>query len=363
MDEARQHPLQALRARIDALDTRILALLTERARAAQQVGEHKHAAGAHDPVLRPEREAQVIRRLQQANTGPLPSDAIAAVWTEIISACRGLEQGMTAAYLGPKGSFSEQAAMEHFGHAVAGLPCASFDEVFRVVEAEQADVGMVPVENSTEGAVNRTLDLLLNTPLQILGERSLVIRHCLLTRSGTLAGVTRIMGHPQALAQCQAWLNRQLPGIARDAAASNSEAARVAAEDETVAAIAGEVAAAPWGLQVVHAGIQDDPHNRTRFVAVGRVPTQPSGHDKTSLILAVPNRAGAVYDMLAPLAENGVSMTRFESRPARTGQWEYYFYVDIQGHAREPQVARAMDMLRARCAFFKTLGSYPAQTA
>jgi len=268
---------------------------------------------------------------------------------------------MTAAYLGPRGSFSEQAAMEHFGHAVAGLPCPSFDEVFRAVEAEQADVGMVPVENSTEGAVNRTLDLLLSTPLQILGERSLVIRHCLLSRHGTLDGVTRVMGHPQALAQCQGWLNRRLPGMARDAAASNSEAARIASKDPTVVAIAGEVAAAPWGLQVVEAGIQDDPHNRTRFVAIGRIPTRPSGRDKTSLILAVPNKAGAVYDMLAPLAENDVSMTRFESRPARTGQWEYYFYVDIQGHAQEPPVARAMDALRERCAFFKALGSYPAQ--
>jgi len=364
MDDALQSQLLPLRERIDALDARILELLTERARAAQQVGEVKQADGAEGgsgPVLRPEREAQVIRRLQQANPGVLPADAVAAVWTEIISACRNLERGMTAAYLGPRGSFSEQAAQEHFGRAVAGLPCPSFDEVFRAVEAQQADVGMVPVENSTEGAVNRTLDLLLNSPLQILGERSLVIRHCLLTRHGTLDGVTRILAHPQALAQCQGWLNQHLPGMARDAAASNAEAARMASEDPRVAAIAGEIAAAPWGLQLVETGIQDDPHNRTRFVAIGRIPTRPSGQDKTSLILVVPNKAGAVYDMLAPLAENGVSMTRFESRPARTGQWEYYFYVDIQGHTMEPQVARALDALRERCAFFKVLGSYPAQ--
>ena len=361
MDDSLQGKLRPLRERIDALDTQILKLLNERARAAQDVGEVKHAAGADGPVLKPEREAQVIRRLQQDNQGPLPADAVAALWTEIISACRGLERGMTMAYLGPQGSFSEQAAKEHFGHAVTGLPCASFDEVFRAVEAGQADVGMVPVENSTEGAVNRTLDLLLNTPLQILGERSLVIRHCLMTQSGTLDGVTRVMGHPQALAQCQGWLNANLPSLARDAAASNSEAARMASEDPSVAAIAGEIAAAPWGLQLVEAGIQDDAQNRTRFLAVGRIPTLPSGRDKTSLVLAVPNKAGAVYDMLAPLAENGVSMTRFESRPARTGEWEYYFYVDIQGHAEDPQVASAMNALRERCAFFKLLGSYPAQ--
>jgi len=361
MDEPLQASLQRLRERIDSLDARILELLNERARAALEVGEVKHAAQADGPVLRPEREAQVIRRLGELNPGPLPAEAVSAVWTEIISACRGLERGLTVAYLGPQGSFSEQAAMEHFGHAVRPLPCPSFDEVFRAVEAGQADVGMVPVENSTEGAVNRSLDLLLNTPLQIMGERSLVIRHCLMSQGGSLDGVTRVMAHPQALAQCQGWLARNAPQLSRDAAASNAEAARVASQDPTVAAIAGEPAAAAWGLQVVSAGIQDDPHNRTRFVAVGRIPSLPSGRDKTSLILAVPNRAGAVYDMLAPLAANGVSMSRFESRPARTGQWEYYFYVDILGHHDEPHVARALAALQDQAAFFKLLGSYPAQ--
>lgn len=361
MDDSRQGGLQRLRERIDALDEQILSLVNERAHAAQEVGKVKHAAQADAPVLRPEREAQVIRRLRELNQGPLPADAVAAIWAEIISACRGLEKGLTVAYLGPQGSFSEQAALEHFGHAVQTLPCPSFDEVFRAVEAGQADVGMVPVENSTEGAVNRSLDLLLNTPLQILGERSLVIRHCLMTRSGSLDGVTRVMAHPQALAQCQGWLARNVPGLARDAATSNAEAARLASEDPAVAAIAGESAAAAWGLQVVAGGIQDDPHNRTRFVAIGRIPSLPSGRDKTSLILAVPNRAGAVYEMLAPLAANGVSMTRFESRPARTGQWEYYFYVDILGHKDEPHVARALAALQEQVAFFKMLGSYPAQ--
>jgi len=361
MAEPVEASLQRLRERIDALDERILELINERARAAQEVGMVKHAVQADGPVLRPEREAQVIRRLCERNPGPLPTDAVPAIWTEIISACRGLERGLTVAYLGPQGSFSEQAAMEHFGHAVRPLPCPSFDEVFRAVEAGQADVGMVPVENSTEGAVNRSLDLLLNTPLQILGERSLVIRHCLMTRSGSLEGVKRVMAHPQALAQCQGWLSRNVPELARDAAASNAEAARVAAEDPATAAIAGEPAAAAWGLQVVAGGIQDDAQNRTRFLAIGRIPTLPSGRDKSSLILAVPNRAGAVYEMLAPLAANGVSMSRFESRPARTGQWEYYFYVDILGHHAEPHVARALAALQEQVAFFKLLGSYPAQ--
>ncbi|ARP95740.1 prephenate dehydratase [Bordetella genomosp. 13] len=362
-DDTLQSRLRPLRDRIDAIDAQILDLLSERARTAQAVGEVKHEVQADGAVLRPEREAAVIRGLQQKNRGPFPNAGVAAVWTEIMSACRGLERGMTVAYLGPQGSFSEQAALDHFGHSVQRLPCPSFDEVFRAVEAGQADVGMVPVENSTEGAVNRSLDLLLATPLKILGERSLVIRHCLMTRSGGMDGVTTISAHPQALAQCQGWLTRNYPDLERVAAASNSEAARVAAENPAVAAIAGEVAAEPWGLSVVAAGIQDDAQNRTRFVAVGTLQPGPSGRDKTSLILAVPNRAGAVYEMLAPLAASGVSMTRFESRPARTGQWEYYFYIDLQGHRDDPQVAQALATLQSQVAFFKVLGSYPAQQA
>lgn len=361
MDESLQAKLRPLRDRIDAIDSQILDLLCQRARTAQEVGDVKHAAQADGPVLRPEREAEVIRGLQQRNAGPFPNNAVASVWTEIMSACRGLERGMTVAYLGPQGSFSEQAALEHFGHSVTQMPCASFDEVFRAVEAGQAEVGMVPVENSTEGAVNRNLDLLLNTPLKIMGERSLVIRHCLMTQSGTMDGIKTISAHPQALAQCQGWLTRHYPELKRVAAASNSEAARVAANDPTVAAIAGEIAAPAWNLKLVAAGIQDDPQNRTRFVAIGRIEPLASGNDKTSLILAVPNRAGAVYDMLAPLAVNGVSMTRFESRPARTGQWEYYFYLDCLGHKNDTNVAKAFDALAQQAAFFKVLGSYPAQ--
>jgi chorismate mutase/prephenate dehydratase len=272
-----------------------------------------------------------------------------------------LESVLTVAYLGPQGSFSEQAAFEHFGHAVTRLRCDSFDEVFRAVEAGQANVGMVPVENSTEGAVNRTLDLLLNSPLKVLGERSIKIHHNLLTQSGTLDGVTRVMAHPQALAQCQSWLTQHYPKLVRDAASSNGEAARIASLDPTVAAIAGSTAAQAWNLEVVASGIQDDPQNRTRFLAVGAIETLPSGSDKTSIILAVPNRAGAVYDMLAPLAANKVSMTRLESRPARTGQWEYYFYVDLEGHRNEPSVAQALAELKKQVAFFKVLGSYPSQ--
>lgn len=361
MDKALSDRLAPLRARIDSLDEQILDLLNQRARAALEVGEAKLDFDAGGPILKPEREALIIRRLQELNGGPFPAEAVEAVWSQIISACRGLESVLTAAYLGPQGSFSEQAVFEHFGHAVTGLRCESFDEVFRAVEAGQADVGMIPVENSTEGAVNRSLDLLLNSPLKVLGERTIRIHHNLLTRSGTLEGVHQVLGHPQALAQCQSWLSRNHPELERRPVASNAEAARLAALDPAIAAIAGEAAAQTWELTAVASGIQDDPQNQTRFLAIGATDTLSSGRDKTSIILAVPNRSGAVYEMLAPLAAHGVSMTRFESRPARTGQWEYYFYVDVLGHREDEAVAQALSELQHQVAFFKVLGSYPRQ--
>lgn len=361
MDKSLQEQLAPLRREIDAIDQEILALLNRRALTAQAVGQVKASFDAKGPVLKPEREASLIRELQAANTGPFTASGIESVWREIISVCRGLERVLKAAYLGPQGSFSEQAALEQFGHSIEKMPCPSFDEVFRAVEVGQADIGMVPVENSTEGAVNRTLDLLLNSPLKVMGERSLRIHHCIMTQSGSLEGVTRVLAHPQALAQCQGWLSRHYPQLQRDAASSNAEAARIAASDPTVAAIAGAAAADAWSLKVVAAGIQDDPHNRTRFLVVGNDEVAPSGNDKTSLVMAVPNRAGAVFEMLGPLAENGVSMTRLESRPARTGQWEYYFYVDVLGHQTEPVLVKTLAQLKKRSAFFKVLGSYPVQ--
>lgn len=361
MADSLKDKLLPLREKIDSLDEQLLALLNERARTALAVGDVKKSFDADDPVLKPEREAQVIRRLQELNRGPFTAQALEAVWNQIISTCRGLESELSVAYLGPQGSFSEEAALQHFGHAIRRVRCDSFDEVFRAVEAGQANAGMVPVENSTEGAVNRTLDLLLNSPLKVLGERSMYIQHNLLTKSGTLEGVTRVMAHPQALAQCQDWLTRNEPGLQRETAASNAEAARIASLDPTVAAIAGEGAALAWGLGIAVPGIQDDAQNRTRFLAIGNIETLPSDNDKTSIILAVPNRPGAVYDMLAPLAGNGVSMTRLESRPARTGQWEYYFYIDLLGHRDEPSVRQALADLKKQVAFFKVLGSYPRQ--
>jgi chorismate mutase/prephenate dehydratase len=349
--------LLPLRHRIDAIDAQLLDLLNQRARVAEEVGHLKAETNA--PVFRPEREAQVLRSVAQSNTGPLHNDDVQLIFREIMSACRALERRVVVAFLGPVGTFSEQAVYQQFGHAIQALPCVSIDEVFRATEAGTADFGVVPIENSSEGAINRTLDLLLQTSLAISGELAIPVQHSLMSKTGNMDGITRICAHSQALAQCQAWLNQHYPHIERLAVASNAEAARMASGDSSVAAIASEIAGQQYNLGVVSAHIQDDPHNRTRFAVIGRLRTTPSGKDQTSLVLAVPNKAGAVYNLLAPLSRHGVSMTRFESRPARTGNWEYYFYVDVEGHVMDEKVAAAMAELNDNAAFFKVLGSYP----
>ncbi|TPE95163.1 chorismate mutase [Burkholderia pseudomallei] len=357
MDDELNSRLKPLRERIDAIDTQLIALLNQRAAVALEVGEVKKHFNA--PVFRPEREQQVIARLQDMSAGPLASEHISAIWREIMAASRDLEQTIHVAFLGPVGTYSEQAMFDYFGQSIEGLPCPSIDEVFRSVEAGAATFGVVPVENSSEGAVSRTLDLLLHTQLLIGGELSLPIHHNLLTQTGKLDGVKRVCAHAQALAQCQQWLASNAPHLERQAVASNAEAARLAADDATVAAIAGDRAATHYGLQIAYALIQDDPHNRTRFAGIGQEPAGPSGHDQTSLIVSVKNEPGAVFKLLEPLARHGVSMTRFESRPARVGTWEYYFYIDIEGHRDDAAVQGALAELGRKAAFLKILGSYP----
>jgi chorismate mutase/prephenate dehydratase len=357
MDDELNTRLKPLRERIDAIDAQLIALLNQRAAIAMEVGEVKKHFNA--PVFRPEREQQVIARLQDMSAGPLAADHIGAIWREIMAASRALERTTTAAYLGPVGTYSEEAMHAYFGQSIEGLPCPSIDEVFRSVEAGAAEFGVVPIENSTEGAVSRTLDLLLQTQLLIGGELALPIHHNLLTLNGDLSGVTRVCAHPQALAQCQGWLASNAPHLERQAVSSNAEGARLAASDPTVAAVAGDRAATRYGLQVAHALIQDDPHNRTRFVMIGKEPTGPSGCDRTSLIVSVANEPGAMFMLLEPLARHGVSMSRFESRPARVGTWEYYFYIDLEGHRDDLSVAAALAELDQKAEFLKILGSYP----
>jgi chorismate mutase/prephenate dehydratase len=353
--------LAELRQQIDAVDADLLALLNRRAALANEVGEIKRIEGS--PVFRPEREAQVINGLQTANPGPLKAENIATIWREVMSACRALEAPQRVAYLGPAGTFSEQAAVQFFGSSIEHVPCVSIDEVFHAATAGTAQFGVVPVENNTEGVVTRSLDLFLNSPLHVVGETSLLVRHNLLRSHNSLDDVKVIYAHPQALAQCQGWLGTHLPKVERRAASSNAEGARLASLDPAAAGIASERAAGQFGLHVVAHAIQDDAFNRTRFAVVCLPQTlaapQASGRDCVSLIVSVPNKPGAVHDILVPLKTHGVSMTRFESRPARSGQWEYFFYIDVQGHPSQPHVAAALKDLQSLCAFYKVLGSYP----
>ncbi|MGJ7553231.1 prephenate dehydratase [Variovorax sp. RB2P76] len=355
--------LSDLRVQIDSLDQRLLSLLNERAHVAELVGEVKKREGT--PFFRPDRVAQVIDKMQKSNGGPLKDLHVAAIWREIMSACLALESPQRVAVLGPEGTFCEQAAVEYFGGAADLVYCASFDEVFHATAAGSAQYGVVGVENSTEGVVTRSLDLFLHSPTHVVGEVSLLVRHHLLRSSNSLEGVEAVLAHPQALAQCQTWLSKHLPNAERRAVSSNAEGARLAATNPAWAALAGERAATRFGLHIVAHAIQDDSYNRTRFsvICLPQTLAMPpaSGRDCTSLIVSVPNRPGAVHDLLVPLKANNVSMTRFESRPARTGQWEYYFYIDLDGHPSQPNVAAALAELRGLCAFYKVLGAYPVK--
>lgn len=347
--------LKKFREQIDLIDDELLKLFNRRAALAQQIG-HAKGGGA---VLRPEREAQVLQRMAQANNGPLPNQGVMQLFTEIMSQCRALEAPLRVAYLGPHGTFSEAAMFQRFGQASAGLPADSIDGVFTAVENGAANYGLVPVENSTEGAVGRTLDLLLNSNLKICGEVLLQVHQCLLSKENDLSVIRKVYSHPQSFGQCQGWLNAHLPHVERITASSNADAARLAAEESFAAAIAGAQAAEHFKLQVLAKNIEDDARNTTRFLVIGKQDVAPSGKDKTSLAMSSANRPGAVHDLLVPLAQNGVSMTKLESRPSRAGLWEYVFFVDIEGHQSDAKVAAALAQLKQIAAFVKVLGSYP----
>jgi chorismate mutase/prephenate dehydratase len=360
-DPAHAKGLADLRVQIDQLDAQLLTLLNQRAHLAESVGDIKRAEGS--PFFRPDRVAQVLEKIQANNPGPLKNQHVSAIWREIMSACLALEAPQRVAVLGPVGTFCEQAAIEFFGSAAELIYCNSFDEVFHATSAGTAQYGVVGVENSTEGAVARSLDLFLRTPVHVIGEVSLLVRHNLLRQSASLEGIEVVLAHPQALGQCQEWLNKHLPKAERRAVASNAEGARLAATHPAWAGLASERAASEFGLHVVAHAIQDEAYNRTRFAIISlpqTLATPPaSSKDCTSLVVSVPNKPGAVHDLLMPLKANGVSMTRFESRPAKSGQWEYYFYIDLDCHISQPHVAQALKELQGLCAFYKVIGSYP----
>lgn len=349
--------IEKLRAEIDRLDDELAALVQRRAGLAQKIGTLKQGA----PAYRPERESRILQRLSKAR-GPLSGERIIAVFREIISACRGLEEAIRVSYLGPEGTFSEQAVRRHFGRAVDALPAASVDEAFRRCESGAAQFTVVPVENSTEGAVGRTLDLLIATPLRICGEIELRVHQNLMSRAEQISSVRRIYSHAQSLAQCNAWLSQNLPAVERVPVTSNAEAARRAAEEAGAAAIAGEAAAERYQLGVLARAIEDDSNNTTRFLVLGNLEPGPTGRDRTSLVMSAENKPGAVHALLTPLAQHRVSMTRIESRPARmrSALWEYVFFIDVEGHQADEPVARALAELKRLAPYLKILGSYPA---
>ncbi|MDP2806428.1 MAG: prephenate dehydratase [Gallionellaceae bacterium] len=347
--------LKKFRAQIDRIDDELLKLFNQRAALAQQIG---HAKGT-GVVLRPEREAQVLQRMVEANAGPLSAQSVTQLFIEIMSHCRALEAPLAIAYLGPAGTFSEAAMFKRFGSANRPVSCSSIDDVFRKVESGEANYGVVPAENSTEGAIARTLDLLLQSPLRLCGEIMLPVHQCLLSREVELKDIQRVYSHPQSLGQCQNWLNANLPQAERISVASNSEAARLASEQPGSAALAGKQAAERYAVATLAENVEDDPRNTTRFLVIGDQDVTASGTDKTSLVMSAPNRPGAVHDLLTPFASNGVSMTKLESRPARAGLWEYVFYVDVEGHQADAKVATALSQLKQIAAFVKVLGSYP----
>lgn len=351
--------LSDIRERIDRLDEEIQRLLNARAEAAQEVARIKRAADPQAEFYRPEREAEVLRMVKARNTGPLDGEEVARLFREIMSACLALEQPLEVAFLGPEGTFTQAAAVKHFGHSVKTVSLGSIPDVFREVESGACHYGVVPVENSTEGVVSHTLDTFLSSPLHICGEVTLRIHHHLLSQQKTLDAVRLIYSHQQSLAQCRGWLDRHLPQAKRIAVSSNAEAAALVSGMEGGAAIAGEVAAELYHLPRLAENIEDEPGNTTRFLVIGRKDAPPSGVDKTSLMFSTLNKAGGLHSLLAPLAEHGISMTRIESRPSRRGRWDYVFFVDIEGHREDINVADTLAILERKATLFKVLGSYP----
>lgn len=351
--------LRAIRSRIDQIDQQLQDLITERARCAQEVARNKVIAEDTSEYYRPEREAQILRKVIQRNQGPLPDETVARLFREIMSACLSLQHPMKVAYLGPEGTYTQAAVIKHFGHAAATASLGSIDEVFRDVEANAAHYGVVPIENSSEGAVDHTLDMFIASPLKICSEIELRIHHCLLSKADSIDQVERIYGHQMALAQCREWLEAHAIQIERIAVNSNAGAAKRAAEEKGAAAIASETAAEIYQLNKLATSIEDRPDNTTRFLVIGRQMPPSSGRDKTSLLVSAANKSGALYRLLKPLSTHNISMTRIESRPSRQGLWEYIFFIDIEGHIDDANVAAAMQDFESEAAMVKVLGSYP----
>ncbi len=349
--------LADLRRQIDAIDDRILELLNERARVVVAVGKAK--AGGDGDFYVPSREQAIYARLIAGNPGPFPEEGVRRVFREIISASLSLEQPMKVAFLGPQGTFTHVAAMQQFGFSAQLVPIKSIPSIFEEVGRGRANYGVVPVENSNEGVVSHTLDMFMKSDLKIIAEVLIEVSHDLLNRTGRIEDIRKVVSHPQALAQCRVWLEENLPDVPLVDVGSTTQAAQLAAEDESVAAIASEAAANLYGLRAVKHRIEDNPNNFTRFLVIGQQMPEPGGNDKTSIMFSVRDEPGILYRMLEPFSKRGINLSKIESRPMKGRAWEYIFFLDMEGHVREPQVAAAVEELNGYCQFLKVLGSYP----
>ncbi|MCU7865457.1 MAG: prephenate dehydratase [Candidatus Thiodiazotropha sp. (ex Lucinoma borealis)] len=351
--------LNAIRTRIDEIDLQLQQLINERAEAAQEVARIKLNEDPQTEFYRPEREAEVLRRVKERNQGPLSEEEVARLFREIMSACLALEQPMDVAFLGPDGTYTQEAVLKHFGHSVRTTSMGSIPDTFREVEAGACHYGVVPVENSTEGVISHTLDTFLNSPLHICGEVSLPINHQLLSGETAIQPIKVIYSHAQSLAQCRGWLDQHLPHVERVAIGSNAEAAKLAAEIPAAGAIASEAAGQIYQLNLLASNIEDEPGNTTRFLVIGKQDAPASGDDKTSIMFSIHNEAGGLHTMLTPFAEHDISMTRIESRPSRRGRWDYVFFIDVEGHRSDANLAKALLEIGQSATQFKVLGSYP----
>lgn len=352
-------PLSELRDKIDAIDKQILQLINQRASCAMEVAKTKIAQGEQGSFYRPDRESLVLRRIKELNQGPLSDDTAVRFFRELMSACLALEKPLEVAFLGPEGTFTQQAVFKHFGHAVKAVPSATINEIFNAVESGNCQFGVVPVENSTEGVISHTLDRFLSSPLKICGEVEIRVHQNLMGLVDSLDEVAEIFSHQQSLAQCRQWLDKNLPNAKRTAVSSNSEAARLASINKHAVAIAGIVAAEVYDLNVIEKNIEDEPNNTTRFIIIGQQESSSTGNDKTSLVVSTGNQPGALHRILEPFAKFGIGMVHIESRPSRQGLWDYVFFIDIEGHCEDADVAQALEILKGNVNMLNILGSYP----
>jgi chorismate mutase/prephenate dehydratase len=345
-----------LRNTIDQLDARIVRLLNERTRAVHEIGRQKLKLG--EEIYVPHRERAVLERICQLNSGPMQAEALRAIYREIMSSALAVEKSMTIAYLGPEATFTHQAALQRFGTSLRYAPLKTIADVFNEVAKRRADFGVVPIENSTEGVVTHTLDMFYDSDLKIVAQIVLPIQHCLLSRAPRNQ-IKRLYLHPQTLAQCRSWIQKNCPAAEIIETSSNARSAELAAREKRAGAIAGLLAAEKYGLPILEHDVQDNAGNATRFLVLGRQCSPPMGHDRTSLLFCIADKVGALHSSLAGFRRYQINMTKIESRPSKRKAWEYFFFVDIDGHSNDPKVAKALSQLAEHCVFVKVLGSYP----